>query len=34
VGDIKIGGRPIEWGGQIAEHVTVSVVGVAGVRAP
>lgn len=33
VGDISIGGRPIEWGGQIAEHVTVSLVGVAGVRA-
>lgn len=33
VGDIEIGGRPIEWGGQIAEHVTVTIVGVAGVRA-
>jgi len=32
VGDISIGGRPIEWGGQIAEHVTVTVVGAAGVR--
>lgn len=32
VGDIRIGGRPIEWGGQIAEHVTVTVVGAAGVR--
>ena len=33
VGDIRIGGRRIEWGGQIAEHVTVSITGVAGVRA-
>ena len=33
VGDIQIGGRPIEWGGQIAEHVTVSIGGIAGVRA-
>jgi hypothetical protein len=33
VGDISIGGRPIEWGGQIAEHVTVTIIGVAGVRA-
>ena len=32
VGDIRIGGRLIEWGGQIAEHVTVTVVGAAGVR--
>jgi hypothetical protein len=32
VGDIRIGGRPIEWGGQIAEHVTCTVVGVAGTR--
>jgi hypothetical protein len=32
VGDIVIGGRPIEWGGQIAEHVTVSVGGDAGLR--
>lgn len=32
VGDIRIGGRPIEWGGQIAEHVTVTIAGVAGVR--
>lgn len=32
-GDIRIGGRPIEWGGQIAEHVTCTVVGVAGTRA-
>ncbi len=32
VGDIRIGGRLIEWGGQIAEHVTVSIVGAAGVR--
>ncbi len=33
VGDIRIGGRPIEYGGQIAEHVTVSIAGVAGTRA-
>jgi len=32
VGDIRIGGRPIEWGGQIAEHVTVTIAGIAGVR--
>ena len=32
VGDILIGGRPIEWGGQIAEHVTVTIAGVAGSR--
>jgi hypothetical protein len=32
VGDIRIGGRPIEFGGQIAEHVTVTVGGVAGRR--
>jgi hypothetical protein len=29
VGDIEIGGRPIEWGGQVAERVTVGLVGVA-----
>jgi hypothetical protein len=33
VGDIRIGGRRIEWGGQIAEHVTCMVGGVAGTRA-
>jgi hypothetical protein len=33
VGDIRIGGRPIDWGGQIAEHVTVTIVGTAGSRA-
>jgi hypothetical protein len=33
VGDIRIGGRPIEYGGQIAEHVTVTIAGVAGTRA-
>ena len=33
VGDIRIGGRPIQWGGQIAEHVTVTIVGTAGTRA-
>jgi hypothetical protein len=32
VGDIRIGGRRIEWGGQIAEHVTVTIVGAAGAR--
>ena len=32
VGDIRIGGRRIEWGGQIAEHVTCTVAGVAGTR--
>jgi hypothetical protein len=32
VGDIRIGGRPIEWGGQMAEHVTCTVGGVAGRR--
>jgi hypothetical protein len=32
VGDIRIGGRRIEWGGQIAEHVTVTAGGIAGVR--
>ena len=30
VGDIRIGGRPIEFGGQIAEHLTVSAHGLAG----
>jgi hypothetical protein len=24
VGDLKIGGRRIEYGGQLAEHITVS----------
>lgn len=33
VGDIRIGGRRIEFGGQIAEHVTVTIGGVAGMRA-
>jgi hypothetical protein len=32
VGDIRIGGRPIEFGGQLAEHVTVMAAGIAGVR--
>lgn len=32
VGDIRIGGRPIDFGGQLAEHVTVMIAGVAGVR--
>jgi hypothetical protein len=31
VGDIRIGGRRIEWGGQIAEHITCMVGGIAGV---
>jgi hypothetical protein len=30
VGDIRIGGRPIEFGGQIAEHLTVMFSAVAG----
>jgi hypothetical protein len=34
VGDIRIGGRPIKYGGQIAEHVTVAIVGTAGTRVP
>lgn len=34
VGEIRIGGRPIDWGGQIAEHVTVMIGGVAGQRRP
>jgi len=29
VSDIKIGGRPIRFGGHLAEHITVSVVGLA-----
>lgn len=29
VGDIEIGGRPIEWGGQIAERVTMGLTGLA-----
>jgi hypothetical protein len=33
VGDIQIGGRRIEWGGQIAEHITVTIAGIAGMRA-
>jgi len=33
VSDIRIGGRPIEFGGQLAEHVTVLVNGVAGILA-
>jgi hypothetical protein len=32
VGDIRIGGRPIEFGGQIAEHVTCTIGGIAGMR--
>ena len=30
VGDIRIGGRPITTGGQLAEHVVMSAHGVAG----
>jgi hypothetical protein len=30
VGDIRIGGRPIEFGGQIAEHLTVMFPAIAG----
>ena len=30
VGDMSLGGRPIEYGGQLAEQVTVSIAGVAG----
>jgi hypothetical protein len=30
VGDIRIGGRPIEFGGQIAEHLTVMFHAVVG----
>lgn len=33
VGDMKIGGRPIEFGGQIAEHMTVEIAGIAGTLA-
>ncbi len=32
VGDIKIGGRPIEHGGQLAEHIAVMAGGVVGRR--
>jgi hypothetical protein len=32
VGDIAIGGRPIRYGGQLAEHVTVMAAGLAGRR--
>jgi hypothetical protein len=32
VSDIKIGGRPIRFGGHLAEHITVTAVGGAGVR--
>jgi hypothetical protein len=33
VSDIRIGGRPIRYGGQLAEHITVMAGGVAGRRA-
>jgi hypothetical protein len=29
-GDLKLGGRRIEYGGQLAEHITVSLAGIAG----
>ena len=32
VGDLKIGGRQIEFGGQLAEHMTVAIHGLAGHR--
>jgi len=32
VGDIRIGGRPVEYGSQVAEHLTVTIVGTAGKR--
>jgi hypothetical protein len=34
VSDIKIGGRPIRFGGHLAEHITVSVVGRAALPSP
>jgi hypothetical protein len=33
VGDMKIGGRPIEYGGQVAEQITVTLGGIAGTTA-
>ena len=33
VGDIRIGGHRIEYGGQVAEHITVSAIGIAGTPA-
>jgi hypothetical protein len=33
ISDIKIGGRPIMYGGHLAEHVTVMIGGIAGTRA-
>ncbi|MEM7455487.1 MAG: hypothetical protein AAF456_14135 [Planctomycetota bacterium] len=32
VGDLKLGGHPIRWGGQLAEQVTVGIPAVAGVK--
>ena len=32
VGDVSIGGRPIRYGGQLAEHITVMAGGLAGRR--
>jgi hypothetical protein len=34
VGDISIGGRPIRFGGQLAEHITVMAGGLVGRRLP
>jgi hypothetical protein len=34
VGDIRIGGRPVRYGGQLAEHITVMAGGLAGRRRP
>jgi len=33
VGDLRIGGHPIEYGGQVAEHITVSTSATAGTPA-
>jgi hypothetical protein len=30
VGDLTLGGRKIVWGGQLAEQITVSIAGTAG----
>ena len=34
VEDLKLGGRPIEYGGQLAEQITVSITGTAGTPNP
>jgi hypothetical protein len=31
VGDMRIGGRPIQYGGQVAEQITVTIGGIAGI---